>query len=159
MPLIQIKVIIPKRLMFDYNKWTREIKRVMKQRTEPELKALFRGTVEGWKKPPTFWASYIQTPSSIGVQVYAREKVYAIVTRGSPPHTIRARRRGLLRFQPGYRASTRPGSLQSGAAMRFGAVMTAVRVNHPGFAARNFDKQIADVYGPTFAADMEKTFA
>lgn len=59
-----------------------------------------------------------------------------------------------MRFRPGYRASTSPGSLMSRRNYRSGAFITRFVVNHPGFTAREFDVLIANEYGPVFPDDV-----
>lgn len=160
MPTVRISVIAPTKALFDYNKWTGAVKDTLHRKTEPGLKNLFKGTTEGWKSQPDFIAHHFQTNSSIGVEVYTRDAIYGLVNAGSPVHLIRPRSRGgFLRFQVGYRSATRPGRLQSSAYRRFGMWIGTNQVRHPGFAARKFDEQIAEAYGPTFVEDMQKTFA
>ena len=159
MPNIRINVIVPKKAIFDGNKWLAEVKNVMHSKTEPDLRGFFKGTTEGWKNQPDFLAHHFQQGDTVGVEVYTRDSVYGLVNAGSPAHLIRPRSRGgLLRFQAGYQSATRPGSLRSGPYRRFGAGIAAVQVRHPGFKARRFDEQIADEYRSVFQADIEKTF-
>lgn len=157
---IRINVIVPKNKVFDYEKVVREIKRVMHESTEPDLRDYFEDTTEGWKKEPLFFAHHFETNGSIGVQVYTSDSVYGIVNAGSPSHLIRPKQRGgILRFQTGYRSATRAGSLKSGAYARSGSFITAPQVRHPGFEARRFDELIAKEYEPKFVEDMNKAFA
>lgn len=81
---------------------------------------------------------------------------YALVNSGSPPHTIQAQRGGLLKFQRGYRASTSPRMLSSRAKHRFGGFVSTPLVHHPGFEAREFDTEIAELFKPIFEADMQE---
>lgn len=157
MGLLRINVIVPKKPLFDFQAFSGAIKNMLRTKTEPDLRRIFRETTSGWKEQPEFTAHHFQGPSSIGVQVYTRNGVYGLVNSGSPAHLIRPRRRGgLLKFQPGYNSATRPGSLHSRAYRRFGQVVTASQVRHPGFEARKFDEQIVDTYTSVFAEDVER---
>lgn len=151
---VSIEVIAPKGSLFFYDRWRSGVKSVLRGKTEPYLKALFGLTVNGWKKPPTFWAHHFSTVNEIGVKVYARNRIYSIVNAGSPRHDILARRGGLLKFQWGYRASTSPRKLNSRAAVRFGSFFKAPAVSHPGFAPREFPETIAETMAPDFIEDM-----
>jgi len=77
------------------------------------------------------------------------------VNAGSPPHEIRPKSGGMLRFQPGYRAATKPGRLMSQSSQRSGPHISARAVRHPGFAAREFDLAVAEEIGPRFAEDIQ----
>lgn len=157
---ISIRVIVPKHPIFDKEKWLSAVEDVMRSKTEPDLRALFRTTTEGWQDQPEFRADHFRDSSKVGVRVYTTHSVYGMVNAGSKSHLIRPRKQGgSLRFQPGYIPSTRPGSLNSRASSRSGDFITSGQVNHPGFEARKFDEQIAESYGKTFQEDIDKTFA
>jgi len=81
---------------------------------------------------------------------------YALVNAGARPHVIRPRHARILKFQRGYRAATRPRVIGSHAAARYGPVVTAQAVHHPGFEAREFDETIAKEYAPRFREDMRR---
>lgn len=137
---------------------------IQKQQTNtaPDVEHLFRQTVVGWNNAPTFGhAQHIQT-DSIGMEIHSsgpNSSQYALVNAGSPPHPIPLpgtfARGGFLRFQTGYTPSTRPRVLASRAFVRSGPFVARVRVNHPGFVAREFDQEIADEYRDTFRRDMQ----
>lgn len=158
MPNFSIRAIIPKDMsVFDGNAYVGRLVRKQLSETIPALETVFRHTVDGWEHKPTFKGTQRITRNSITMSVSAsgpHADQYALVNSGSPPHTINARRGGLLRFQRGYRASTRPRMLSSRAKSRFGPYVGAVQVNHPGFEAREFDETIAELFQPIFEADM-----
>lgn len=156
---IRINVIVPKKALFDKARFIDEVKSIMHRKTEPELRAMFQGTTQGWKEQPDFVSHHFQTSSVIGVQVYTMDSVYGMVNAGSPAHLITPRNSGFLRFQVGYRSATRPGSLSSGSYRRFGAFVSTQRVRHPGFEARKFDEQIGEEYGDTFVEDINGAMA
>jgi hypothetical protein len=128
-------------------------------KTAYDVKRLFRQTTAGWHKPPIWGQTHKFTRSEISVEIYAsgaNADQYALVNAGAPRHTIHPiNPTGWLRFQRGYNASTRPRVLSSRAFSRFGPYSAAKIVHHPGFAAREFDQEIAEQYEDTFRDDMQ----
>lgn len=158
MPIkIKMRVRVPKELLSSA-KVVDEIARAQRQQTAPELKKLFKQTVDGWKTPPDFSQTQAIGPNRISISVFTsgpNAGKYALVNEGSPPHIIRPRRGGMLRFQTGYRAGTRPRMLSSRAYQRFGNYISTGIVHHPGFDARKFDETVAEEHGPQFEKDMQ----
>lgn len=114
--------------------------------------------MDGWENAPDFSATVYDSTNSIICHVFPSGNGtanYELVNNGAPPHTITPRRRGMLRFQTGYRASTSPRVISSRANARFGNVISTPVVHHPGFEARAFDETIALDYYDTFAEDMQ----
>ena len=137
-----------------------EIAKTQRNKTAPEVRRLFKQTVEGWQNPPTFAHRQRIRPDEIAVTIYTafgrNTDQYALVNAGAPPHDIYPTNPGgWLRFQRGYRSSTRPRVLSSRAYMRYGPFSSARMVHHPGFEAREFDQEIADQYTDTFRDDMQ----
>lgn len=139
---------------------TDAIVQAMKDKTAPRLKELFEKTVQGWKTPPAWDQEQETTSEKISMRVFAsgsNADQYALVNYGSPPHPIYPKNQGgFLRFQPGYRSSTSPGSLNSRAFVRSGNFISSRGVPmHPGFQPRGFDKSVAKEYEPQFQKDMQ----
>lgn len=135
-----------------------EIARVQRSKTAPEVRRLFQRTVVGWQNPPAFNYTQNINNDSIGVTTFSSGRnsdQYALVNLGSPPHPIDPINPGGLRFQRGYRSSTRPRILYSRPFVRSGPFSLAWHVSHPGFEAREFDAEIADLYTDTFRDDMQ----
>lgn len=162
MPSVRITVKLPDLNKFSSEEFIKRIEDAMRTKTGPELKSLFQETVEGWEEKPTFAEYHTRTPSSISTRVstiyglFGGADIYALVSKGSPPHTIQPRRGGLLRFQSGYVAATHPGIIGSQRKHRFGDYVQAMSVNHPGFEGREFNKMIAELYAPDFRRDMQE---
>lgn len=76
------------------------------------------------------------------VTVTTDNAIWRYVDAGTRPHIIRVRRARWLRFQAGYQAKTRPGSLVSGAGGPSGPFRFAKEVKHPGTKARNFSRAL-----------------
>lgn len=152
---------MPDMKKFESEEFIKRIEDKMRSKTGPELKKMFQGTVEGWKDKPTFGEWHTRTPSSISTRVgtvsgiMRGAELYALVSKGSPPHQILPKNSRYLRFQTGYRAATSPGSINSRSPQRFGRYVLARRVSHPGFEGREFDKTIGEMYKDTFENDMQ----
>lgn len=161
MPFVQIKVTVPKQVV-NVEAVRRSIIDTQNTTTWNALNGLFRKTIEGWSTPPFFDHRRIDTSSQLGIFVHPagpNRDQWVIVNEGARPHEIRPRRARMLRFQPGYRASTRPGSLTSRSKQRFGKFVRKSVVYHPGFEARDFTQTIADEHAPDFRRDMNRAIA
>jgi hypothetical protein len=156
---IQIKMIMPKKLFKDVNVIS-AVAKAQREYTEPDLMKMFHETVEGWEHRPNFDSKQVVNTKRISMSVglfganNKSQNIYKLVNAGSPRHPISGKR-GFLRFQSGYRSATIPGQLFSHRASRFGDWWGAAKVDHPGFAARNFDMEIAGQYKSTFYKDMQ----
>lgn len=164
---IQMKVTVPKKVI-SVESVMREIRHTMTTKTARELRDLFEKTTEGWSNTMNpssgFGEVRWNTKTQFGsmknsVTVFTTSEKYAIVNEGAPPHVIVPRRARMLKFRTGYRAATRPRVIGSRAASRFGELVSAQAVNHPGFEARAFDETIAEEYLPTFERDIQDAIA
>lgn len=154
---ISVKVSLPK-TKFANKKWLDEIARVQRQTSVPRLKKLFVQTTFGWSKKPEFGWVQRRSSDEMSITMYPQGQhadIWELVNAGSPSHAIYPKKGGFLRFRPGYRAATRPGSLQSRRAYRSGKFVGAGKVNHPGFEARKFTELIAEEYTNPFVSDMQ----
>jgi len=156
---IKVKVIVPKEIL-NVQRVVDEIAKAQRDKTAPDLKRMFKQTVEGWKNPPDFSQKQRISPSEIAMAVFAsgsNADKYTLVNEGSPKHPIVPRQARMLRFRTGYRAGTQPRVLRSQAYQRFGNyISTMIVPNHPGFKAREFDDTIAKEYKRTFEKDMQE---
>jgi hypothetical protein len=155
---VSIKVNVPDRLLNDARVRS-EIERVLRSQTAPDLRRQFAKTTEGWDNRPNFSQKFASRNDYLSATVYTTQQQYAIVNAGSPAHTITPRRGGMLRFQPGYRASTKPRVISSRAKQRSGSVIAARSVQHPGFEAREFDQTIAENYAGQFEEDVQNAIS
>ena len=160
---VKIKVTVPKQIL-SVEAVMREIEHTMSTKTARDIRNLFEKTTEGWSNTMNPSSGFDEVrwntqthfgPTRNSVEVFTNSKKYAIVNEGSPPHTIVPRREKMLRFRTGYRAATTPKVIGSHAPSRFGDVVGAGMVNHPGFEARKFDETIAEEYTPTFEKDIQ----
>lgn len=99
----------------------------------------FSSTVATWNHKPKFEVDREPAARVVGTN----DKIYEIVSEtGSKPHLIRPRNGKVLRFSSKYRAKTRKGILGSSSGGASGSPVFAKSVNHPGFEAREFVKEI-----------------
>jgi hypothetical protein len=158
---ITVKAIIP-RGRLQAQAFKDEIRKAMQVKTKPDVQNMFRGTVTGWQNKPEFRGIVRNIQDGIMTRVwpYGSNKaanVYRMVVKGTPPHTIRARKAPMLVYKPGYRPATTPGRLSSRAKQRFGPLQFKKAVRHPGIKQpREFDRLIAEKYKSTFQSDMNK---
>lgn len=166
---ISVQLTVPKEILNPQNVID-EIAKTQRNKTAPDVKRLFKQTVEGWQNPPIFihrqqiarreiGVTISATGSHIGLHGLTAADQYSLVNAGADPHPIptpgTTARGGFLRFQRGYHSSTRPRVLSSRAYMRYGPYSAALSVDHRGFKAREFDQEIAEQYEDTFQNDMQ----
>ena len=165
---ISIKVTIPKEILRQQAVQD-SIALFMTRKTAPEVKALFRGTIEGWQNKPTFRNKLTRRASYISERIWAEGNrvtirgltvadQYQIVNFGAKRHTFGPKGIGYpLRFKhgSGYVSSTRPRILTSGPSSDGGSWVQTMSVDHPGLEARRFDEEIKKQYEPTFRSDMQ----
>ena len=155
MPIsVEIRIEIPE-LVINSSVIRNSIFNALKTTTGPHMRRLFEPTVSGWKTDVKFIQSGHNWISEVAVIVFTRSSVYAYVNNGTPPHIITPRRRGMLRFQAGYRAGTQPRVLSSRRPQRFGDIVGAGRVNHPGIEPRDFDVEVAEEIYPEFVETVQ----
>lgn len=157
MVAIRVTVKIPKKI-FNVQDYMDALERAQRVVAGRELLNLFKESVEGWEHQPEFVQKINVSQGTISVSVYAtgdNARIYALVSKGSPPHTILPKNYGYLRFQTGYRSATRPGTLRSGPKSRSGQFIRTPVVQHPGFDAREFPKLIREEYQKRFGEVMQ----
>lgn len=154
---IRITVTVPKEIL-NVNSIREKIAQAQRNHTGPELRREFGKTVSGWDSKPGFSQKQHVGSDAVSITVYpsgAGANIYELVNNGASPHIITPRQGGMLRFQTGYRAATRPRVISSRSKARFGRIISTPIVRHPGFEARAFDEEIAEQYAGTFADDMQ----
>ena len=111
-------------------------------RIAAQAKRDLQKTVATWDNKPIFTVQTSTKGGDLVVSVETQDRVYGFITLGTAPHAIQAKNAPALRFRTGYRAKTRPNSLDSSDGGSFGGFIRKVRVMHPGTQARNFHKLI-----------------
>jgi hypothetical protein len=158
---ISITVTTPER-KFGNKGWLDEIARTQRQTAVPRLKKLFQKTVFGWSEKPDFGWVQQRTADTISITMYPQGQaanIWNLVNAGSPRHRIPKSGTTFMKFRPGYRAATTPGSLMSRRAYRSGKYETHFVVSHPGFEPRDFISQIASEYENPFMGDMQEAIS
>ena len=96
--------------------------------------------------------------------IYTTDKIYGIVSAGSPPHKIRPKNKPSLAFQwggPGsYRAKSVPRVIVSRQGGPSGPMVYGVKeVNHPGHEGREFEETIGKKWDKESPRQMARAFA
>lgn len=155
---VSVRVTVPKEILNE--KTVRDaLTTKQRQKTGPEIKALFRQTTEGFRGKPTWNQTFVHNSDEVSVTVKTgtskSAEIYALVNAGSPPHDIFPKMGNWLRFQTGYTPASRPRYLWTHNYVRHGSFVRAEGVHHPGFEPREFDQEIAEQYSDTFTQDMQ----
>jgi hypothetical protein len=167
---IEVVVTVPKYIIKDKTVLD-SIALMMTKKTAPEVKALFRATVYGWKYKPTFSQKNTRKANYISEEIWASGgdtndrgesalDIYSYVNFGTKPHPIPKSGTTYMHFRwggPGsYKASSKPDIIKSSKHYKTGPFVTMMRVNHPGIKEpRRFDLAIAVYYGTIFRDDMQ----
>jgi hypothetical protein len=154
--VIQTKTIKPGRLKVDTIR--REVQAEMLKQGR-HIESEYRKTTATWTHKPKFETVTDITSGDMTILVGTDDEVYGYVDEGTRPHVITPKAnnpRGLLFFQEGYVAKTVPRVLGSRAGGRFGAVVAAKAVRHPGTEARGFTQMIQDKTRRRYQRDMLK---
>ncbi len=146
----------PKRNLFDYRPYEREIREAMEDMGEVVKKSL-EDVVADWDHKPDFSTRLTVRVGEILMDVYPTgpdKQIFIYVDQGTRPHVIRPRggRRGLLIFQEGYVPRTTPGGGYGGPGKATGAWRGAPVVHHPGNAPRKFTAMVLNANKATFNA-------
>ena len=157
MATIGLKISVPKSWWSEENV-LRELEKTLKKETGKKIQKDFRTTVKGWSKEkrPKFPIRFRKNRNEMAVKVSTTKDIYRFVNDGTEARLIVPRKKSALRFQPGYRAGTRPGSISSSGGARSGALMHATYVRHPGIKPRLFDETILKRSRLPFAVDVNK---
>lgn len=160
---ISVRVTVPKEIL-NIPAVQQEIASTQREKTAPQLRRLFGQTVEGWGNKPRWDTKQTITSDQISIAVWAAGEnadQYQIVNFGVGHYypIVPKRPGGMLIFQEGYRASTRPRVLSSRPYQRFGRIRRAMSVMHPPIEPRAFDETIADEISEDFSTDMQDAIA
>jgi len=153
--VIQMKAIRPGRLNIETI--MQEIEAQL-QLEGKYIESEFEKTTATWTNRPAFETLTDTTGGNLAVLVGTDDPIYRYVDEGTRPHRIvpkSSNRSGRLFFQSGYVAKTSPGVIGSRAGGKFGNVVVARAVNHPGTKARGFSKQIEAKTRNRFKRNMQ----
>lgn len=121
--------------------WADQLNKAVQQAVQEEAKNIkreFEATTRTWRHKPTFIIDHNATEPN----VYTFDKIYAYVSGGTRPRTIKPRKAKLLRFNSVFRAKSVPNKLTARAGFSGPPVAFRKEVKHPGIKARHFDKLI-----------------
>lgn len=137
MPVRKILVPIFNKKGLDPQEYLRQIDKALDSAAK-DIEKDYKSSVRTWNTKVDF---EITKPNRFERIIGTNNKIYNFVSGGTKPHVITPKRAPRLRFQTGYRPKTTQ-RIASRAGGRFGPVVTARRVNHPGTKARNYPEKI-----------------
>ena len=102
----------------------------------------FGVVTQTWQHKPSFKVS---SPDQYSRQIATDDEVFGMLNVGTRPHTIKPKSaRGILRFTTPFQSKTLPNQIMSRTGSKGQNKVVARVVHHPGSAARNWTKVIAD---------------
>lgn len=146
------RVILPKKLLADPAKLSRAITNTLNA-TAQGVKTDFGVTQQTWKHKAEF---AITSPSQYEREVSTDDDIYRFVNDGTRAHPIAPHGKVLV-FNTPFQSKTLPRSIASRAgSVGATTVITRKPVQHPGTAAREFDKVIAQKWDKQMAATFQR---
>lgn len=166
MPTVAFRTVRKRRKFIKYPKVKRGLAVVLDDTVKPHFLDAFKRVVANWKTQIQFKARKFIRPDRIWLDVFpagANKKIWEYVSGGTSAHTISAKGGGRLAFLWGgkgsYKAKTKPPGKFGGPGTVSGGTMHFPQtVNHPGSAAREFEKTIMEDNKAWFSRTMENAW-
>lgn len=147
------RVILPKQLSADPARMARVITNTLNSAARGVM-ADFNVTAQTWEDKPTF---AITSPTPYRRDVSTDDENYARVNDGTRAHLIRPSPGGVLVFRTPFQSKTVPNQIRSRGGRQGGnVVFTRKTIQHPGTAARDFDKAIKQKWDKEFPTIMQR---
>jgi len=118
--------------------------------TQEDVMPLFEATVTTWDHSVEFKRDESFTLDIKSIRVYTDDYVWNLVSEGAKKHTIVPKNAPFLRFQSEFVPKSKVGWIGSQSGGKSGNWVHRKSVDHPGFAAREFEKAIAKEAKPKF---------
>lgn len=107
-----------------------------------DIKVDFGVVTQTWQHKPNF---VIDSPSQYERTIATDDEIFGMLDAGTRPHQIRPKSaRGILRFTTPFQSKTLPNQIMSRAGSKGSNQVVARVVQHPGTAARNWNKVVAE---------------
>lgn len=151
--MLRVEVIIPKQLVFDPKRMLKTVDNALDQ-AAAGCKADFNTTTSTWNHRPTF----LVRKGAGERTIYTSDVIYNYVSEGTRPHIIRPRQAKRLHFfRTGFRPKSRYRYIGSnqGAVANQDETFTQL-VHHPGTAAREFEKVIAEKWEKELPIELQR---
>lgn len=141
MTVLRIEPILPKRNLFDVERYKDAIEQAGKM-TAMAIKVDFEVTTQTWQHKVDFKIEH--SAGRLEWKIYTKNAIYGYVSEGTRPHTITARAGKRLHFfRTGFRPKSRVGWIGSNKGRAANKDETFARsVQHPGTEARKFPEAI-----------------
>jgi len=150
----RLEAIVPKGRI-NVASYRREIEKALMTEARQDVRLLRKPTAK-WSrrsKPKFEFVIFKQRGAWIALSFPTKScqaDIWWMVERGTPPHTIVARRAQALRFYRASSSKTVPRMLRSFSRRNFGAPIYRRRVRHPGTKPRHFIETIQRERLPKF---------
>ena len=166
MPTVAFRVTRSRRAFVNAPKVKKVLEAALDGEVKPHFIDAFDKIVANWEHKPIFKGRKFVTADAIWVNIFptgTNKLIYTYVTKGTRPHVIRVKNAQMLAFMwggPGsYNAKTGPGGKFGGPGTVSGGTMTfAKQVNHPGNAARDFERVILKQEKQWYSRTMENAW-
>lgn len=137
----------------------RRMAKQLPQEVNDELRLVAEDMVPDFEKTTATWktrVTFAVAKTEKGYTVSTASDIWNWVDRGVRKHTIRPVNAPRLVFQTGYKAKTAPTTISSREGGRSGPITTALKVKHPGIAARKFTTTIVGRWQPKVTGRVRK---
>lgn len=114
----------------------------------------FARTTATWDHDVTF---DVRRASEYEVTIGTTDAIYAMLNAGTPAHLIFPRNGRYLAFSVPFRAKTVPGSIHSGPGSVGSQTVYSRGVAHPGTAAREWAKTIAETWRDVWPDRLQRS--
>lgn len=161
MPTIAYRAVRSRRKFSEAPKVKAQLAAHLDGEVKPYFISKFDAVVADWEHRVDFKGRKFIRVDKIWVNVFPageNKQIWIWVTLGTRPHVIEPRNAPVLAFQLGYQPHTRPIGKYGGPGQATGEWAFARRVNHPGGAARLFEKTIKDENKPWYSRSMENAW-
>jgi len=149
---VKAVVILPKRPIIDQRKMRQAIENTLTAQAKA-IAVDFSVTTQTWNRRPTF---RIERPSDYVREIGTDSELYAMLDKGTKPHTIVPRNKRILLFTTPFRSKTIPNQIRSRQGSKGKTPVVARRVHHPGTAARNWNRVIAKKWQAQLGAIFQR---
>ena len=166
MPTVAFRTVRKRRAFVNAPQVKKVLEAALDGEVKPHFIDEFDKVVANWKHKPIFKGRKFVTADKILVNIFPTgtdKLIYTYVTKGTRAHVIRVKNAQMLAFMWGghgsYNAKTGPGGKFGGPGTVSGGTMTfAKQVNHPGNAARDFERVILKQEKQWYSRTMENAW-
>jgi hypothetical protein len=150
---VPASIIKPKGSVFKPQQMERAIQNTLTG-VAKDIKVDFGVVTQTWQHRPDF---KITSPDQYTREIATDDEVFGMLNVGTRAHEIRPKKaRGILRFITPFQSKTLPNQIMSRAGSKGQNKVVARVVHHPGTAARNWNKVIAQKWQAQVGAIFQR---